>query len=114
MDFIRVYITNDGNIPRGFTNTPEGKKPAQGTSYWFNVDTQMVFEKRGNESLVYDYSNIPGNETFRVYFFKNHFEVKTFDELIEKPVTVEPSVPEEPKKPIKKTRKTRTVKHHAV
>ncbi len=85
MQFLRVYLESDGNIKRGAITAGE-LVPDPISRVWFCPDNGMIVHEQHNQTVCYSYTKIPGNESFRVVFFKNHFEYKTFNELVNMPV----------------------------
>lgn len=84
MQFIRVYLLADGNMKRGAITNEKGIVPDPISLVWFNPENGIVLHEQAGHIKAFSYFNIPGNESFRVVFFDNHFEYKSFDEIIKK------------------------------
>ena len=91
--FVRAYLQNDGGTKRGAVT--KGKLiPDPKREIWFNQHNGMVLQidnpsEDGSKTSCYAYDDIQGDETFKLYFFKDNFETKTFNDLIgNKPIKI--------------------------
>jgi len=89
MEFLRVYLKNDGNIKRGcISDKTTGKLIPDGArEVWFNCETGMLCQtdRQGDKLPVttfYHCSKIQGDITFSIHCFSDHFEKKTYDDLV--------------------------------
>jgi len=87
MEFLRAYLQNDGNIKRGAVSDKLTGKlvPDKAREIWFNCQSGMIGQVDQNGTAFYSCNNIQGDSTFLVRCFKDHFEKKTFNELINLP-----------------------------
>ena len=89
--FYRAYLSNDSGTKRGATAQHGGIKPHLNLEIWFNPDTGMILEKANDKLSTYCYTKIQGDETFKVFFFDNIKESKTFTDFF-KPLSVKKKV----------------------
>jgi len=87
MEFLRVYLNNDGNIKRGAVSKKGTGEliPDNAREIWFNGESGMICQVDLSGTAFYHCTSIQGDPTFLVRFFKDHFEKKTFDELVGAP-----------------------------
>ena len=84
MEFLRAYLQNDGNIKRGAVSKKDNGNliPDNAREIWFNAESGMICQVDQGGTAFYSVNNIQGDVTFLVRCFKDHFEKKTFDELV--------------------------------
>lgn len=87
--FYRVYLKNDGNTYRGIdpNKISEGliKAKKDNNQIFYNPENGILLQKdvNGSEVKIMSYScdSIPGDPTFKIYFFPD-FEKLALDEIL--------------------------------